>query len=421
MHSQRTFRFIFSLTFQVLLAWSVAFGVRPVAWAEDAVSCLCPEPHCAPCEVEVDVDFYTEKCGPGLSKVKSCKRPQCEPVPDQKLCLAKLSQSQPARAVASEVIDTSRSAEVILAVGRAHLKRGDKIQELLKGMHLFAGDRVVTKEDGRVRIRLPELSEIFVSPSSELLVAEALVEKRATGPTKRTILLDLQRGRVRSRVQGRYNDEESKFEVKTRSAVAGVRGTDFTVTFDQGEGNWKTEVRTVTGEVSLDSLGKISQHLPVTTGTYGAFISPAPQDGASSFEVEAALSSGHMTPLSSLSKEDVLELDRSTDVSSNARPPKDSSRAVAVRLDHRDPPLATRQVASSLCRAPAAAFNQCSWTCEGNKKGATSCRSDLPGVQCVRRLCRANGQWAEPTVLPSKQAGECEAAKPVVGDCGGYF
>jgi hypothetical protein len=158
MHSQRTFRFIFSLTFQVLLAWSVAFGVRPVAWAEDAVSCLCPEPHCAPCEVEVDVDFYTEKCGPGLSKVKSCKRPQCEPVPDQKLCLAKLSQSQPARAVASEVIDTSRSAEVILAVGRAHLKRGDKIQELLKGMHLFAGDRVVTKEDGRVRIRLPELS-----------------------------------------------------------------------------------------------------------------------------------------------------------------------------------------------------------------------------------------------------------------------
>lgn len=385
-------------------------------------SCVCPQSQCAPCEVEIGVDFYTEKCGPSLMKVKSCKRPQCEPVGDQKSCLAKIKGENPTRAVASTVEDSLRGGVVILAVGQARLERKsqdvDRSVPIIKGMKVFAGDRIITREDGRVRIQLPELSEVFVSPQSELLIAEALMEKRE-GPSKRTILLDLQRGRVRSRVNGRYNDGESKFEVKTRAAVAGVRGTDFTVTFEMGDAEWKTEVRTTSGEVRLDARGESKQHLAVGAETYGAFIVPAVAKDSTSFEVEAALARGYMTPTSKLSKEDLLELDRATDVSwRDVSSAGDSSRSPT---SNGEIVTASSNQASSLCRSPAGSFNQCSWTCEGNKKGASSCRSDLPGVQCVRRLCRASGKWAEPTVLPTKRGIECQASQPIVGDCGNYF
>lgn len=393
--------------------------------AASEVSCVCPENACGACEEETGVDFYTEKCGPALSKVKSCKRRQCRKVQDHEMCMAKLNRSTANRSVASTSGPEPRSADVILAVGHAQVVRTGKEhaqtkEDLAKGMKVYAGDRILTAEDGRVRIRFPELSEIFVSPQSDIVVAEALIEKR-NGPAKRTILLDLVKGRVRSRVQGRYNDGESRFEVKTPAAVAGVRGTDFTVSFEGGA-EWKTEVRTTTGEVSLDGLGAGAngrKHESVFGGYYAAYVVTAPPPGASPFEVEAALARGFMSPPFKMSEEDLKRLDI------------DMSEASITDTDFRNAPNTAkngsgkdRGVASTetpLCRAPAATFNQCSWTCEGNPKGASTCRSDLASVRCVRRLCRASGEWAEPTVLPAKQGVNCEASKPVVGDCGGYW
>lgn len=391
------------------------------------VSCDCPKPNCGKCETETGTDFYTEKCGPGLSRVKSCKRRQCQPVPDQQMCLAELrgtsvtsTPRSPANASADSTAasENQTAAEVILAAGRAHLERGERSQEIVKGMKVFAGDRIVTKEDGRVRIRFPELSEIFVSPLSMVVVAEALIEKRA-GPAKRTILLDLVKGRVRSRVQGRYDDGESKFAVKTKAAVAGVRGTDFTVTFEPGEEQWKTIVQTISGEVSFDAPGA-GAHSGVSARTWAAYIVPAPSSNISPIEFDALMARGFMTPVFKMSDEDVRDLERETDLSfdSSMNGRQGPSWASKTSRGSRAP----AGVNASLCRSPMGSFNQCSWTCEGNPKGATKCRSDLSGVRCVRRLCRASGEWAEPTALPAKEgAVSCEGVRPIVGDCGGYW
>lgn len=413
-------RFFISVVIQVTLLMAFA---PTVGLAGDAttVSCDCPEPKCSPCEEETGVEFYTEKCGPSLSRVKSCKRRQCIPVQDQEVCLAKLNGTPTVatspRSVASEakpVSETPRSAEVILALGQAFVQRArmslDMKEPLSKGMLVFVGDRIITQEDGRVRIRFPELSEIFVSPQTTLLMTEALVEKRPAGPAKRTILLDLAKGRVRSRVQGFYNDGESKFEVKTRSAVAGVRGTHFVVSFEPGEQSWKTEVRTITGEVSLDGRGSKRLHASVTAEGYATHTVPAPADGASSFEIDAAIERDQMSEVMKMSPADISELLRVTDVSLKSEAEKALAKA------GRDP-----SADGSLCRSPAGSFNQCAWTCEGSGKGAKSCRTDQPGVRCVRRLCRANGQWGEATVLPTKQGVNCEPAHTIVGDCGGYW
>lgn len=423
---KRKSSFIMTVATSFVLAMGLILitNVPSVALA-DEVSCQCLEPKCGPCEEELGVDFYTEKCGPGLSKLKSCKRPQCRPVHDQEICLAKLKgEAAPQRSIAGTPSPEPRSADVTLAAGHAQVERiGAQHQklreEVVKDMKVYAGDRIITKEDGRVRIRFPELSEIFISPGSDIIITEALIEKRQ-GPAKRTIMLDLMKGRVRSRVQGRYNDGESKFEVKTPAAVAGVRGTDFTVSFEEGA-QWKTEVRTMTGEVSLDGFANSAgaaqgdRHAAVAAGTYAAYVVPAPPPNATQFEIDAVLSRGFMSPVFKMSTDDMNTLDREMSEASMLESTgfvKNKDLAKNGRMPAGD---------ADLCQAPSAAYNKCSWTCEGNPKGSKTCRTDLANVRCVRRLCRANGVWAEPTVLPTKQGANCEASKSVVGDCGGYW
>ncbi len=456
-----------SLTLLVgALAGIVLAAVMPsVVHGGAEVSCQCLQSTCGACEIEDGIDFYSEKCGPNLSKTKSCKRPQCRPVENQKACLSRLGQESeasktephpelkadshsdpnlhvvsttdsPIRKIASinsngEI--PNRSAQVVLAVGRAFLIRsngskpagltGDR-QPIERGSLIQINDRIVTEADGRVRLRFPELSEIFISPGSSVVIEEALLEKRS-GPSKRTIMLDLHRGKVRSRVQGRYDDGESKFQVKTRAAVAGVRGTDFVISFEPGKKDWKTEVKTLSGNVCLGSdaeCGRPSAATPcgesgeksavICAGMYAAYVAPAPPEDASLVEIESAMERGFMTPLFKMSVEDVRTLDRETDIRF------DSVGADANATDRQMRSVSSDQ---ATCSSPAGNFNQCAWTCEGNPKGQKTCRTDLPGVQCVRRLCRASGNWAEPTVLPSRQNASCEGNAAVVKDCGGYW
>ena len=50
-----------------------------IPWKVGAVDpCACPKVSChSECEIETEVKFYTEKCGPNLSRVRSCAKPTC--------------------------------------------------------------------------------------------------------------------------------------------------------------------------------------------------------------------------------------------------------------------------------------------------------------------------------------------------------
>jgi hypothetical protein len=400
---------------------SAAAPASAVPSAPRFVTCECEATQCGACEVETGVSFYSEKCGPGNSKVKSCKKPSCKPAENHKQCLADLQAKQNAGRAPAAARAPDRSGEIILVVGDAKVRRAGQARDesLAQGATVFAGDLLMTGVDGRVRVRFPELSEMFVSPNTSIQIEQATGSAGAS----RKIMMDLMKGKIRSRVQGRYGEDPSKlppgetastFQIRTRTAVAGVRGTDFVASFEPGAREWTTEIRTLTGEVALAGLRGDGRPMSVTAKTYGAHVAmvPTKAGGAEPTEDEIRAAPSFLTPVFKMSDEDVRELDRET-MFALQEPVGGASLTDFGRRP--------AQVDESLCSAPSGQFNDCSWTCEGrNPNGSTRCRTDLPGVSCVRRLCRANGKWAEPTALPLRSADECLADRVRVGSCGNY-
>ena len=100
------------------------------------------------------------------------------------------------------------------------------------------GGVVKTGKNGRAKIAIGK-DEINVSPDTEMVIQTSDGGK---------VLLDVKKGRLRANVNKKYQDnKDSYFRVKTKSAVAGVRGTQFLV---QMRG-FKSRVITFEGKVNV--------------------------------------------------------------------------------------------------------------------------------------------------------------------------
>jgi hypothetical protein len=113
--------------------------------------------------------------------------------------------------------------------GRADAQRGGQAvwRTLALGNDVFVGDRLRTAEASRLKILMRDDAVVTLGPRSELVVDEQVV--RSDGGTSRLGVLV---GAMRAVVTERYGTPGSSFEVKTPTAVAGVRGTGFVVLVD---------------------------------------------------------------------------------------------------------------------------------------------------------------------------------------------
>lgn len=417
---------VIAFFFTVVLALP-ALAAEP---SPSVVSCECEQSACGACEVETGTTFYSAKCGVNESKVKSCKKPTCTAVENQKQCLAELAAksgekvAQETPAVSAPAPDVSRApasekpaGEVIQMEGSAVIKhlRGNSESVRLK-MPVFEGDQIETRADGKVKVRLHDGPDD--SSSTELIAVantRVRVELAKFKPEKnvRQVTLNLLNGKLRSRVHQKYDTPENTYVVRTRSAVAGVRGTDFVASFEPGPEEWRSEIRTLEGKVNLSGgRGEAgAKQVDVPAGTYASFVITAPPPAADETEIVALIASGSMGSLYKMTDDESKSLDDMTEFRApQGAKSKDGDRAVA-----------STGGADGVCAEPHGEFNQCSWTCEGNPPGEKKCRTDLTNVKCVRRLCRANGQWAEPKRLPASQTDYCQPDKPVVRACGSYW
>lgn len=125
------------------------------------------------------------------------------------------------------------------------------------GAKICSGQTVIAADQARAKIHMEDGNELNISPNSKIVI-EAYQYDVASN--KKKVLLNVLKGKVRATTahENMYNDkakdgQANTFQVRTKSAVAGVRGTDFLTGFDPKTS--KTDIVTFRGKVEVGQPG----------------------------------------------------------------------------------------------------------------------------------------------------------------------
>jgi hypothetical protein len=140
------------------------------------------------------------------------------------------------------------TAKVIATSGPASEALGaSPAAPLVVGATLAEGERVQTGEDGFATLEFADGTHLVIPPNTSLEL-RSLRKTALTGTTDRVV--DLHRGEVDSEVT-RATKKDDRFQIRSPSVVAGVRGTRFRVNYDSGNGS--TAVEVLEGAVGVDA------------------------------------------------------------------------------------------------------------------------------------------------------------------------
>lgn len=117
------------------------------------------------------------------------------------------------------------------------------------GSPVNLGDQLATGRPGRMKVVFQDDSVLTVSDDSRVTVDEHVFDP---SQGKARSLFGLLRGKVNAAVSEYYGRPGSGYEIKTETAVAGVRGTEFAMAYDPE--THATEVTGITGVVKVHSM-----------------------------------------------------------------------------------------------------------------------------------------------------------------------
>jgi hypothetical protein len=160
------------------------------------------------------------------------------------------------------------------------------------GQEVYPKDTIITGKEARAKVVMIDNNELNISPDSHIEIQNY---EYAPAENKKDVLLNVLYGKVRSKVEQKYDGKTSKFQVKTPSAVAGVRGTDFVTGYNQ-----TTRTTTV-----VTFRGAVEFGLPGAGGTIRNAVSVTP--GKMS---QIAASGGGPASPSNVPKDQMAKFDR---------------------------------------------------------------------------------------------------------------
>jgi hypothetical protein len=131
--------------------------------------------------------------------------------------------------------------------GEVKVVRGSETLKAKVPLGVYQGDTVISAKDARAKIVMNDKNVIHISPSTELKI-----ETYVNNGQQKNVELNLKEGKVRNNVEQTYDGDKNKFIIKTPTAVAGVRGTQFITSFDKGRN--ETKIVTLQGRVELSNL-----------------------------------------------------------------------------------------------------------------------------------------------------------------------
>lgn len=132
---------------------------------------------------------------------------------------------------------------VTLATGKVEATSAGKVRLLAKGGAVAEGDTIETAEGARLELALPDGSKLRLAEKTKVTLTRGHFEAGGA----RNVGVGLLVGRVWAKVAKAVSGGDS-FEVETRNAVAGVRGTSFAV---QAAQDLSAVVRVYAGTVGV--------------------------------------------------------------------------------------------------------------------------------------------------------------------------
>ncbi len=115
------------------------------------------------------------------------------------------------------------------------------------GTKVNQGDLISTGNDARAKIVMSDRNIINISPNTKLKIEEYVSDNKT-----KSVKLSLLEGKVRNNVEQKYDNDKNKFQIRTPTAVAGVRGTQFITSYSNE--SKKTEVITLQGQVEFKNI-----------------------------------------------------------------------------------------------------------------------------------------------------------------------
>lgn len=149
--------------------------------------------------------------------------------------------------------------EVAIAKGDIKIEssKDKKVSAAAAGAKVCQGDTIISGPQSRAKIKMEDGNELNISPDSRIMLE---TYEYKPSDNKKKVMLNVLYGKVRAatKEENMYNDKDKSgqantFQVKTKSAVAGVRGTDFLTSFDRSTS--KAEVLTFKGTVEVGQPG----------------------------------------------------------------------------------------------------------------------------------------------------------------------
>lgn len=132
--------------------------------------------------------------------------------------------------------------------GSGKIGRGDVWITATPGAAIQRGDELRTGQPGRMRIVFQDDSVLTISDDSRVVVDEQVFDP---SQGKSRSVLGLLQGKVSALVSEYYKQPGTAYEIRTATAVAGVRGTEFVVIYDPRDD--RTEVAGLSGTVEVQS------------------------------------------------------------------------------------------------------------------------------------------------------------------------
>lgn len=192
--------------------------------------------------------------------------------------------------LACDVVAAAESgARIVLLKGKAYRRLGQRSVLLREGDRVDAGSWIVTAQNGFLKVLLPDHSILSLGPNSEVQMGTGAKPETMSGIVNdEPPSVTLAQGRLRASVPpskpvaGATGGSPAgtavnkiKFVVRTRSAVMGVRGTEFQAIYHPA--NEITSVLTFEGSVAMAQSGRDLGGDGVVLITEGRFSSVTPE------------------------------------------------------------------------------------------------------------------------------------------------